>query len=109
MRFNSILKFLHRDQFLFLSFLAIFQQHYLHTKKNSDLKTEEAAQFNFAPIASSSLLVQMGSSDTSEAPDIWFVGHHDNGRVDPVSEQVGHGALDANVSMLEIPVERRVG
>lgn len=49
----------------------------------------------------------MESSDTSEAPDRWFVGHHDTFRVDPASEQFSHGAL-AGVSVFEILVERIV-
>lgn len=39
----------------------------------------------------------MESSGMSEAPPLWYIGHHDTGRVDPVSEHVLHRAQDANV------------
>jgi hypothetical protein len=42
----------------------------------------------------------MESSEMSESLPIWYIGHHDTGRVDPVSEQVLRQAQEANVSML---------
>lgn len=46
--------------------------------------------------------VQMESSGMSEAPPLWYIGHHDTGRVDPVGEHVLHRAQDANVSLLQL-------
>jgi hypothetical protein len=44
----------------------------------------------------------MESSGMSEGPPLWYIGHHDTGRVDPVSDHVLHQAQDANVCLLSI-------
>lgn len=41
----------------------------------------------------------------SPGPPLWYVGHHDTGRVDPVSDDILHRAQDANVSLLKIGIK----
>jgi hypothetical protein len=44
----------------------------------------------------------MESSGMNESPAVWYVGHHDTGRVDPVGDDVLHQAQDANVCLLKL-------
>ncbi|KAE9975217.1 hypothetical protein BLS_002713 [Venturia inaequalis] len=46
----------------------------------------------------------MESSGMSETPPLWYIGHHDTGRVDPVDDHVLHRAQDANYDMLTSPL-----
>lgn len=44
----------------------------------------------------------MESSGMSETPPLWYIGHHDTGRVDPVDDHVLHRAQDANVGSVRV-------
>jgi hypothetical protein len=41
----------------------------------------------------------MESSAMNEGPPLWYIGHYDTGRLDPVTDEVLHQAQDANVCL----------